>query len=366
MREIRGSEVPFLTRNSVGDHGPLALGAIALAVASMATLAANWHTRATAHRPGQSVPLVRQSVQRPAERQWVEMQNVDLGITDSVTVRVERLRGEVFRTDSTRPATLDDARSFRIRVTDGRVSMTGGDLGAALNSVVFAYRDAPLRDLKVRTDSQEIIQTGILHRGVDLRFRLRGVLSLMPDGRVRIHPASIRVLGLNGERVLGLVGLHLENLLDLRGAHGVSVKGDDLYLDPLAILPPPEIVGRLASIEIQRDRVMETFVQASDDSMFRRSTNVDTSSKSFVHFRGGQLRFGKLLMSDADLRIVTADSGSLFMLSLPHYSDQLVAGTSRTLRDQAVVVSMPDYRRLRATKDEARRVPAPSAIRENR
>ena len=89
--------------------------------------------------------------------------------------------------------------------------------------------------------------------------------------------------------------------------------------------------------------------------MFPRATRADTATV-FVRFRGGQLRFGKLLMNDADLRIVSADRGSSFMLSLPHYSDQLVAGTSRMLKDQSLVVSLPDYAHLRASSDTKSKV----------
>ncbi len=291
-----------------------------------------------------------QAAQPGVQRQWIEMRNVDLGVSDSVIVRVQMLRGEVLRTQEGHPATLDDPRSFRIRVTAGRVAMTGTDLAGVLNTVVFAYPGAPLRNLELKTDGQEIVQTGIIHKGVDLHFRLRGVLTLMPDGRIRIHPTSVHVLGLNGARVLGLVGLHLDNLLDLRGAHGASVKGDDLFLDPLAMLPPPAITGRLATVAIEGDRVAETFVTDPDDSLFRRSARADSAGPGFVYFHGGLLRFGKLLMSDADLRIMDDDHGPVFALNLPHYSDQLVAGTSHILRNKGVLVTMPDYDRLPAVK----------------
>src|SRR5579862_1709053 len=132
-----------------------------------------------------------------AGQEWIEMRNVDLHLTDQVIIRVRSLHGEVLRTDLQRAPALDDAGSFRIRVTAGTVALTGSDLGALLNSVVFAYPKAPLRDLRVRTDGGEIVQTGIMHKGVDLQFRLRGTLDLTPDGRVRIHPSAVHILGIN-------------------------------------------------------------------------------------------------------------------------------------------------------------------------
>jgi hypothetical protein len=275
------------------------------------------------------------------------MRNVDLGVTDSVTIRVRTLHGEVLRTSPDRPATLDDPLSFKIRVTGATVALTGADLGGILNTVVFAYPGAPLRNLQVRTDSEQIIQTGVMHKGVDFRFRLRGTLTLMPDGRIRIHPTSMRILGINGEKALSMVGLHLDNVLDLKGAKGATVKGDDLFLDPTLILPPPAIDGRLASIRIEGANVVQEFVRLPDDSVFGHYVRSDTTDHNFIYFRGGELRFGKLLMMDTDLRIVDTDPKTPFDMKLPHYAQQLVAGHSRTLANQGLVVYMPDYATLK-------------------
>jgi hypothetical protein len=271
------------------------------------------------------------------------MQNVDLHLTDQVVIRVRSLHGEVLRTNRDQSPALDDATSFRIRVTAATVGLTGADLGALLNSVVFAYPNAPLHDLRVRTDGAEIVQTGIIHKGVDLRFRLRGTLDLTPDGRVRIHPSAVHILGINGEKVLHALGLHLESLLDLRGAHGATVKGDDLFLDPTAILPPPAIDGHLTSVSIDGNEVVQQFTRLPDDTVFRRFVHADTVDHNFIYFRGGELRFGKLLMADTDLRIVGPGQSPTFDMSLPHYNRQLVAGRSRTLSNLGLVVDMPNF-----------------------
>ncbi len=282
-------------------------------------------------------------------RGWVEMRNVDLRLTDQVVIRVRSLHGEVLRTSLDRPPTLDDATSYRIRVTAGTVALTGDDLSALLNTVVFAYPHAPIRDLRVRTDGSEIVETGIIHKGVDLRFRLRGTLDLTPDGRVRIHPSAVHILGFNGQAVLHALGLRLGSLLDLRGAHGATVEGDDLFLDPTAILPPPTIDGRLASVRIEGNAVVQEFVRRSDDSVFRTFVHADTVDHNFIYFHGGQLGFGKLLMTDADVQIVGSDPSATFDVSLPHYNRQLVAAHSRTLTDLGVVVYMPNFADLRAS-----------------
>jgi|GEM_PF-1572876 hypothetical protein len=333
-----------------GYAGPAAasLGAPATApvAASRGHTASQSQTTAPSHQSAAASSDAPGNSTAPAARQWVDIHNVDLGVTDRVAIRVRTLHGEVLRTSPARPAALDDPHSFKIRVTSATVGLTGTDLGAILNTVVFAYPNAPLRDLQVRTDGDQIIETGILRKGVDLRFRLHGTLSLMPDGRIRIRPTAMRILGINGEKMLSVAGLHLDNILDMKGAKGATVKGDDLFLDPALILPPPEIDGRLASIRIEGAEVVQDFVRSPDDSVFGRYVKSDTTGHNFIYFRGGELRFGKLLMSDTDLRILGPHSTSPFDVNLPHYSKQLVAGRSQTLANQGLVVYMPDYATL--------------------
>jgi len=68
---------------------------------------------------------------------------------------------------------------------------------------------------------------------------------------IRLHPTKVRVLGVNGESLLHALGLRLDDMLDLSKSAAARVKGDDIYLDPTKILPPPAINGRLTSVRIE-------------------------------------------------------------------------------------------------------------------
>jgi hypothetical protein len=274
---------------------------------------------------------------------WMEMRNVDLRIVEHGALRIERLRGEIVATTPGEPAVLDDTHSFSVRVTSGTVAMTGDDLGALLNGYVFAYPGAPLKHLRVRMDGSQIALRGVLHKGVDLRFEITATPSLEPDGRVRLHPTRTRILGVNGQKLLRALGMHLDDILDLRKSRGASVRGDDLYLDPMQIIPPPAMSGRLASIRVEEERVVQEFVRLPEDSLCEAYVRAGSSVANLVYFRGGKLRFGKLLMSDTDLQIVDADQSDPFDLYLDQYARQLVAGTSRTLANMGLRVLMPDY-----------------------
>jgi hypothetical protein len=281
-------------------------------------------------------------------RMWIQMRNVDLHINETQALGVRMLRGEVVRAKPDVPAALDDSKSFTVRVTKGEVTLTGDALASLLNDFVFAYPGAPLKHLHARTDGSQVVLRGTMHKGVDLPFEITSALSLEPDGRVKLHPTKTRILGIDGAKLMRALGLHLDKLLDLRKAHGVTVKGNDLFLEPTVILPPPAIDGRLSTIGVQGDRIVQAFVELPDDSIFDGYARPDTAASNFVYFRGGQLRFGKLMMSDTDLDIIDADERDPLDLDLPQYAKQLVAGTSRTMPNQGLRVIMPDYRVVKA------------------
>ena len=290
---------------------------------------------------------------RPADRQasspapdttlWIAMRDVALHIDDQHVMNVRELHGQVSSTKTGIIPLLDDPSSFRIRVTSGTVDLTGPALAALLNEFVFAYHGAPIRDLRARVYGSNVIFNGVMHKGVDLPFEMTSVLSLEPDGRIRSHPLKIKMLGVNGEKLLHALGLHLDKILDLSGSRGATVDRDDLLLDPVKMIPPPTIQGRLASVRVEGGYVSQTFVRTPDDTVFASHIRVDSTAHHYVYFRGGQLRFGKLLMTDTDLLIAAADDSDPFDLYMAKYNTQLVAGTTRNLADFGLRVTMPDY-----------------------
>jgi hypothetical protein len=289
--------------------------------------------------------IVRPSVTStpPDSMLWIEMRNVTMHLDSRATVRIRRLRGQVHSTAVGQPAVLDDRESFSIQVSSGTVGLNGEDLTRLLNEFVFAYRGAPLRKLRARPQDGHVFLTGIMHKGVDLHFEITSAMTLTPEGTIRLHPTRTDILGVDGQKLMHALGLHLDDLLDLKGSRGATVKGDDIYLDPTKILPPPAMAGALESAQVTGNEVVITFRRTAEDSVFGSYVIPDSLVNNFVYFRGAQLRFGKLLMTDTDLQIVDADPRDPFDLSLEEYARQLVAGTSRTLANQGLRVEMPDH-----------------------
>lgn len=308
-----------------------------------ALVASNGPPREPAAPPPTRVP----SLEAQADSQlWIEVRNVTMHLDHRATIRVRRLRGQVQSTTEGQPAILDDRRSFSIQVTSGTVGLTGDDLTTLLNEFIFAYHGAPLKDLRARPEGGQVTLEGTMHKGVDLGFTINSAMSLTPEGMIRLHPTKTRILGINGLKLMNALNLELDDLLDLGASRGATVKGNDIYLDPEKILPPPAIAGRLASARVDGDDVAIEFMTTPADSVFGSYVRPDSTVPNFVYFRGDRLQFGKLLMSDTDLLIVDANPSDPFDLNLQEYAKQLVAGTSRTLPNMGLRVEMPDYRTL--------------------
>jgi hypothetical protein len=135
------------------------------------------------------------------------------------------------------------------------------------------------------------------------------------------------------------------------------VQGDDMLLEPTRIIPPPAISGRLASIGVEGEQLVQRFAEVGDDSTARAIFRPDSAAHHYIYFRGGQLRFGKLTMTNTDLLIVDADQSDTFDMYMAKYNQQLVAGNTKNLPNLGLRVSMPDYASVKGSigKPVARR-----------
>ena len=288
-------------------------------------------------------------------RLWMEMRNVDLHIDAQQVMHMRVLRGEVVPTTPGAIPFLDDPKTFHVRVTNAVVALGGEAIAALLNTVAFNYKDAPIKHLHVRIEKGQLVQKGTLHKGVDIPFEMWAVPVLQEDGKLRLHPSKLRIFSVNGLALMHALGLRMDKLMDLGKAHGVTASGDDLFIDPLQLIPPPTVSGRLAAARIEDSVFVQQFVRTADDTIFDAYAHADSSARNFVYFRGGVLRFGKLTMHDTDLLIGDDDERDPLDLYLAQYNKQLVAGRARNLPNLGLRTWLVDYWRIATTRAETGR-----------
>ena len=290
------------------------------------------------------------------QRVATRMRNVVFRVGDGVEVRVIDLAGHLLSTTNSAPV-FDNISSYVVAVDAARVAMTPESLTNLMNHHVFSGEHAPIKNITIGIDGGELTQSGTLKKGVPVPFSIKATVAATPDGRLRLHPTSIKAAGFVSKRVLDFFGIELEDLVKTKHVNGVAVDGDDLLLDPAQLLPPPQMRGHLTRAWIENGLVMQQFGGATPRTAIApagRHTN-------YMYYRGGTLRFGKLTMRDADLLLVDSDPKDAFDFSPKNYNDQLIAGYSKNTAARGLIVYMPDLSDLPARRATPVSTPALAA-----
>lgn len=280
------------------------------------------------------------------------MRNILFHLDDDTYLHVHRLSGRLHDLRHTGVILLDDKNTLLLEVGDAVLGMNADDLTRLLNRYVFGYPGAPLTDLRAELRGSQMVLSGTLHKGASLPFQMTAAVSLTPQQTIRVHPSSVRLCGADGLALLHALGLHLSDMVDLRGAKGVRADGNDLLLDPFAILPPPRISGHLTAVRIENGEMVQVFGEGD-----AQPAAPPVAAESWVHFRGGTLQFGKLFMVDADMEAVDTDASDPFDFYLDYYASQLVAGYHVTTVQGGMVAYFPDFADL-GTRAAVRSPPA--------
>ena len=267
------------------------------------------------------------------------MANVDLHIAADVTLHVRQLRGRFIPIERDVPF-LDDKRSYAVAVDSGEVAIDITTLNALMARSMGGDRSNVER-LKVSFKNGRLEQKGVIDSAVNIPFSATSQVSTTPDGRIRIQTQSMRGFGLPVKPVLKLFSVEMDDLVKVAPGSGVEIRGNDLIIDPARIVPAPALRGRLTAVKIEGNRLVQMFGTASGTQI-----QSSTLSPNHIYWRGSQLSFGKLTMTDTDLELVDADPKDPFDFSVDNWDRQLVAGYSKTLPNRGLRAFMPDYNDL--------------------
>lgn len=272
----------------------------------------------------------------------VQMRNVMYHFTDTIAVHIRSLDGRLVPVKGDLPV-FDDKNSFDIQIASAAIAITPESLASVLNSYVFARSDAPLKSISIRIDSTGHLKVkGKLHSKGDVPFETDGTLSTTAEGKILLHAEKIKALHLPVKGLMDLVGIDLADLIKTGKVRGVEVRKDDLVLDPEKLLPPPHVVGRVTAVQVRAGQIIQIFGTTTNSQNWR------LSAANYMAYRGNQLRFGKLTMSDTDLVLIDMDSKDPFDFYLDHYKEQLVAGYTKETSSFGLRVYMRDYNKLRS------------------
>lgn len=286
--------------------------------------------------------------ERAAAPVQIQIRNVNLLLANDIVLGVRRLRGELRRTNPEVPVTFDKSDSFQVDADSAEIAIAPETLTALMNSYVFGYAGAPIKNIGTSIQGGRLIQKGTIHKGVDLHFEIAGTISATGDGNVRVHADSIKADHIPVKGLLHFLGEDLSKLIHQNAGRGVEVEGDDIILAAERLTPPPHIRGKVRKAGVEGGKIVLVF----DSGRALPALQPPYRTAAYIYHRGGILRFGKLTMTDADLEIV-GDRPGVFDFFQREYKKQLVAGYSKNTRANGLVAHMADYERFETRRQAA-------------
>jgi hypothetical protein len=270
----------------------------------------------------------------------VEMVNVNIRLDPELILRIRRLSGKLVPTKKGQTPSFDDKLSYTIDVDSAEIGVSTASMTHMMNTYVFGEPDAPLKNLKLSIENGQIKQEGTIRKGPGIPFETIGDMSVTPDGKIRIHTTKTKAAHVPVKGLMKLFGVDMAELINTKHTRGIFVDDNDIILDASQALPPPKMRGRITSVRIEGDEIVQTFGTA------KPAVAAKGPPSNYMWYRGGVLKFGRLTMTDTDMRLVDADSSDPFDFSPDHYNDHLVAGYSKTTASGGLIVYMPDYPKI--------------------
>lgn len=275
-----------------------------------------------------------------------QMRNVTFRFSDTAEVEIKSLNGVVVPLGKNEFPNFDDKDSFNLRVSTAEIAMSSSDLANVLNSYVFAREQSPLKQVSISVEKGRLKVKGKFHDKGDIPFETEGTLTPTPDGKIRLHSEKIKALHLPVKGLMDLFGIDLGSLIKEGKVPGVQAQEDDLILDLQQILPPPHIEGKVVSIRIEGEKIIQIF-GGSDAKPVK-----NIRAGNYMAFKNNRVRLGKLVMNDTDLILIDMDPNDPLDFFLDHYKEQISAGYSKLTPGSGLRVYIKDYNKLHPDKTD--------------
>ena len=273
-----------------------------------------------------------------------QMRNVTFRFSDTAEVEIKTLNGVLVPLGKNEFPNFDDKNSFNLRVSTAEIAMSSSDLANVLNSYVFARAQSPLKQLSISVEKGHLKVRGKFHDKGDIPFETEGILTPTADGKIRLHSEKIKALHLPVKGLMDLFGIDLGSLIKEGKVPGVQAQEDDLILDLQQILPPPHIEGKVVSVRMEGEKIIQIF-GGSDAKPVK-----NVRAGNYMAFKNNRVRLGKLVMNDTDLILIDMDPGDPLDFFLDHYKEQISTGYSKLTPSSGLRVYIKDYDKLHPAK----------------
>jgi hypothetical protein len=284
-----------------------------------------------------------------------EMRNVLFHFTDTAVAKIDTLSGDLLPTGKNEMPVFDDKTSFELRVANAKIAITAESLGEIMNTFIFEKASSPLKDVSVSINKDKLVIKGKLNNKGFIPFQTSGTLRATADGRLAIHTDKLKALHVPMKGMMNLFGVDLENVVNTSKIEGLEVDKDDLLMDLGKLLPPPHIIGKATAVSLENGSIVTIMGTLS-------KTPAPSAEKGgYMTFQGNPVRFGKIIMENADLTVLDLDPGDALDWNLDRYREQLVAGYSKITPNFGLRAYVKDFAKLPRSSGHATKAQQSSA-----
>ena len=260
-------------------------------------------------------------------------------------LKAEWLRGRLYPSKPDVIPSLDDPNSFQVEIEDGRTEITLPSLSNVLSAGVL--KDSKLSNVQVSAKRpQEIQISALLHALFPMPVELTGEIGTTADGRMSIHVTKLKVLKMPFKGLLGAMKISPASLMRVRNSRDIQINGDSIYVDPTSLLPAPRKLGKVREFRITKAGELEQVYGNAPVEGPVDERLPDSNWTNFVKLSGGTIRFGKLVMNDADMVLIDTSQHDWLHFDLAHYRDQLTRGDMRMTTSGGLRVFIPDITKI--------------------
>lgn len=280
-----------------------------------------------------------QPAAHPQNVPGIEMANVLLRYSPSLSVTVVALRGALVPTAGHEVPSFNDPASFVVGTDAAEIRMDAGQLTALMNTWLLRFPKAKLKNVRIEFAGDALRIRGTMKAGLHVRFEAMASLSVTADHRIRLTLGQVHAAGLPVKGLMDAFGFTMENLISQKGLEGLSVDANSFLIDPQTAFPPPQIRGRLSAVSIAGVSLVLSFGEG------RPRLNLHPA-RNYIALRGGRVEYGREEMLDTDLVMIDSTPADPFDFYLRRYWCQMVAGVIKPQPDQSLRILVPDYSKL--------------------
>jgi hypothetical protein len=287
---------------------------------------------------------------------YMILKNVKFRFSDEIFITINDMVSVPEPIKPYRYVDMNDENSFSINIISGKTTLEPVVMETLFAKSVLNYQDAPLKDLKqsiieVDVDGKKegrLRIAGMMKMGMWLEFEMIAKVSLEKEtGRLMIEAEKIKSVGnpfVKG--MMDMTGLSLESLMSIKPGRGVTIKKNVMYVEALALMPPPKLSGKLidVAINIQNKNIDMTF--GEDNPPKARYSLLVPKAKNYIYICQGSVIFGKMLASDGRTQLIDSNPSDPFDFYLKKYLFQISKSSIRMTEGSSLIIYMPDYASL--------------------